>query len=270
MTSDSSRNCRHGREPIRAAAPERSNVSAVGAIRVEKLTMRFGNTCALNEVSVSIPTGCLTTIVGPPGSGKTVLLKSLACELPWGSGAVWIQDVPARLWPSKKREACVRTCPVARGLPCPVFDPTVCGPARDNEGDGRLDSAKGLDESFRLLGVEHLHGRCRATLADRDRRRIELAETLAPFLMNSDARCLHLWLDDPLDGIDNLHQHQLLQWLKGTAASRHTTIVTATDHGLIRLYADHSVLLAGGRVVSEGNPATALRSHYLTEAFEIA
>jgi iron complex transport system ATP-binding protein len=76
-----------------------------------------------------------------------------------------------------------------------------------------------------------------------------------------------LWLDDPLDAIDSLHQHRLLQWLKETARTRQTTLVTATDHAMVRVYADHSILLAGGTLIAEGPPQAALRSHYLTRAF---
>lgn len=57
---------------------------AVGAISVQNLTVRFDSTTALDNVTASVPAGVLTMIVGPPGSGKTVLVKSLACELPWG------------------------------------------------------------------------------------------------------------------------------------------------------------------------------------------
>lgn len=267
MTGNQGRYCRHSADKNLGLKTDFPSSGGGGAIRVEKLTIAFGGRQALNDVTVSIPNGRLTSILGPPGSGKTVLLRSLSCELPWGAGTVWIQDVPAQLWPPKKREACLRTCPMARALSCLGADSAVCGLARSNDSDGDLISAESLDRSLRLLGVEHLKGRCGATLSDRDRRRIALAETLAPFQMPADTASLHLWLDDPLDGIDSLHQHQLLRWLQETAGSRHTTIVTASDHGLIHSYADHVILLAGGRVVAEGSPYTALRSHHLTKAF---
>lgn len=240
---------------------------AVGAISVQNLTVRFDSTTALDNVTASVPAGVLTMIVGPPGSGKTVLMKSLACELPWGSGTVWIQDVPARLWPAKKRDACMCTCPARRGLACPVADPAACSLVRNYGTDGPVNVTFRFREALRLLGVEHLEKRCGPSLADRDRRRLELAFTLAPFLSGSDTRCVHLWLDDPLDGIDNLHQHRLLQWLRETARTRHTTVITATDHGIVRVYADHSILLTEGSLIAEGPPQRALRPDHLTRAF---
>ncbi len=125
-------------------------------------------------------------IVGPPGSGKTVLMKSRSCKLPWGSGTVWIQDVPARLWPSKKRDACMCTCPARRGLACPVADPAACSLVQNYGTGGPVNVTFRFREALRLLGVEHLEKRCGPILADRDRRRLELAFTLAPFLSGSD------------------------------------------------------------------------------------
>jgi ABC-type multidrug transport system fused ATPase/permease subunit len=71
--------------------------AVLDAISVRSLSVRFGATVALDDVTVSVPRSSLTMIVGPPGAGKTVLMKSLSCELEWGGGTIWIQDVPARL-----------------------------------------------------------------------------------------------------------------------------------------------------------------------------
>ena len=90
-------------EPRKVLLQQR--VACAGAICVDNLTIRFGSTVALDKVSVRVPARALTIVVGPGGCGKTTLLKALACEIPWGSGSVIIQQVPARLWPAKKRES---------------------------------------------------------------------------------------------------------------------------------------------------------------------
>ena len=256
-----------GTSPLGNEQVHRVSHRAAGAIHVQSLSMRFGSIAALDDVTVTVPAGVLTMIVGPPGRGKTVLRKSLSCELQWGSGKIWIQDVPARLWPPKKRDACLSVCPKQNDLSCPFADQGICSLLQDPETGKAREYTAGVPESLRLLGLEHLKSRCGPSLAERDRRRLELAFTLAPFLIGSADRCVHLWLDDPLDGIDTLHQHRLLQWLKATSSVRQTTVVTATDHALARVYADHAILLAEGSLISEGPPQRALRSHHLTRAF---
>ena len=77
----------------------------------------------------------------------------------------------------------------------------------------------------------------------------------------------HLWLDDPLDGLDSLHAHRLMHWLADTSAERQTTVVTLMDYGCARSYAHHAILLCEGHVVAAGPPRVALAPAKLTAAF---
>jgi iron complex transport system ATP-binding protein len=203
-------------------------------------------------------------VVGPGGSGKTTLLKALACEIPWGSGRVMIQEVPARLWPAKKRESCMLTCPWRAGGACTVAAEALRNSSGEIEG---WNEDASVEYALDLIGMRHLFGRPRCSLGPRDVARLQLAATLAPFLSQAAQRPVHLWLDDPLDGLDNLHQHRLLQWLRNSAGSRHTTVVTVTDFGLARAYDDHGILLREGCLVASGAPTDALGPAELRRAF---
>lgn len=228
------------------------------AVNVENLTVRYGENVALGNVSAGIPPRALTAVIGPAGSGKTTLLKAMWNELPAGGGSVFIQDLPARLWPPKKREACLYACPAIRPELCPLRSSDTC--------TGPVD-AIAFREALGLLGFRHLEGRAGPDLSERDRGRVELALTIAPFLANARPRASHLWLDDPLDGMDRLHQHRFLRWLQSTAHRRQTTLVTAADDTLMRGYADKVILLSRGTVIAQGSPRTVLSSANLTVAF---
>src|SRR6476620_8495372 len=71
------------------------------AIAVEKVTKRFGDFVALDDVSLSVPDGSLTALLGPSGGGKSTLLRVIAgLEVP-DSGAVLfsgeaVTDLPAQ------------------------------------------------------------------------------------------------------------------------------------------------------------------------------
>lgn len=47
-------------------------------LRVEKLTVRYGDAHVLSGVSFEVPAGCITSVIGPNGAGKTTLLRSIA------------------------------------------------------------------------------------------------------------------------------------------------------------------------------------------------
>jgi iron complex transport system ATP-binding protein len=244
------RQCLHRPDPAREAR----------AIAVEDVTVRFGTATALDRISVTIPLRRLTAVVGPSGAGKTTLLKVLSCELPHGSGEILIEEVPARLWPKKKRESCMLTSLASDCQTCNFVDPCVTGVV--------VPQNEGLRQALGMLGLTHLASRSCASLSARDASRIRLAAALAPLLGHGARRkATHLWLDDPLDGLDNLHAHRLMQWLAETAGERQTTVVALADHGCARSYAHHVILLRGGRVIAAGEPRSALAPARLTDAF---
>lgn len=57
--------------------PNSSAKTANDAIRVERLTVTFAGTSVVEDVSFSVPRGCMTAIIGPNGSGKTTLLRAM-------------------------------------------------------------------------------------------------------------------------------------------------------------------------------------------------
>ena len=61
-------------------------------IRVEGLTKRFGSQVIWNDVSLTLPAGEISVMLGPSGTGKSVFLKTLVGLLKPDAGAIWIQD----------------------------------------------------------------------------------------------------------------------------------------------------------------------------------
>ena len=66
-------------------------------IKVEGASKRFGDFDALNDVTVDVPDGSLTALLGPSGSGKSTLLRAIAGLLPAEQGAVYTCGQPALL-----------------------------------------------------------------------------------------------------------------------------------------------------------------------------
>src|SRR3954470_15210164 len=73
------------------------------SIKVANVTKTFGGFTALNDVSVEIPSGSLTALLGPSGGGKTTLLRVIAGLEQPDSGRVEIEGIEATALPPQRR-----------------------------------------------------------------------------------------------------------------------------------------------------------------------
>jgi len=74
------------------------------AVKVENLTKSFGEITAVNNVSLEVQAGQLFGLLGPNGSGKTTMIKTLTGQLKPNSGSATILDLDAEKNPIKIRE----------------------------------------------------------------------------------------------------------------------------------------------------------------------
>jgi sulfate transport system ATP-binding protein len=73
------------------------------SITVSRISKRFGDFVALDDVSVDLPTGQLTALLGPSGGGKSTLLRIIAGLEAADSGTVEIEGAPATHLPAQQR-----------------------------------------------------------------------------------------------------------------------------------------------------------------------
>src|SRR5205823_7839156 len=85
--------------PAEPVAPQRGDAM----IEARGITKSFGDYVALDDVTVEVPTGSLTALLGPSGSGKSTLLRVIAgLERP-DAGAVWLDGLDVTGRPPQKR-----------------------------------------------------------------------------------------------------------------------------------------------------------------------
>lgn len=209
-------------------------------IKVSSLTYRFpdGST-GLSDVSLDLPAGSRTLLIGSNGAGKTTLLRLLSGKRMSPSGAVNIGGVD----------------PFASGLEGVtylglewVLNPIV---RTDIAVPVLLDSVGGTafperrDELVRVLDID-LRWRMH-TVSDGERRRVQLAMGLIrPWEV--------LLLDEITVDLDLLSRSNFLEWLRGETERRGATVVYAT-HILDNLvgWPTHLVHMAQGKVKEWGD-----------------
>src|SRR3954453_20679399 len=147
------------------------------AIEARNITKRFGDYLALDDVSVAVPDGSLTALLGPSGSGKSTLLRVIAgLETP-DSGTVLIGREEVTNTPARKRGVGFVFQPYAAFKHMTVSENVAFGlTVRKKPKDEKKAKVKELLE---LVGLGHLGDRYPSQLSGGQRQRMARARALA-------------------------------------------------------------------------------------------
>ncbi len=216
------------------------------SIDVRNVTKRFGDFVALDDVSVSLPTGQLTALLGPSGGGKSTLLRVIAGLESADSGTIEIEGVDATRLPAQRRNvgfvfqhyAVFKHMTVAKNV---AFGLEI----------RKRPKAEVVARVAELLALVHLSqfaDRLPAQLSGGQRQRMALARALA-------VEPTVLLLDEPFGALDAKVRKELRDWLRRLHDEVHvTTIFVTHDQEEALEVADEIVVINEGRVEQVGSP----------------
>jgi sulfate/thiosulfate transport system ATP-binding protein len=216
------------------------------AISVQRVTKRFNGFTALESVSLAIPGGSLTALLGPSGSGKSTLLRVIAGLEQPDEGVVSIEGDNVTALPPQKRGV---------GFVFQHYAAFKHMTVRDNVGFGltvrKLPRREIRERVGELLELVQLHGladRYPAQLSGGQRQRMALARALA-------VEPRVLLLDEPFGALDARVRKELRRWLRRLHDEVHVTTVLVThDQEEAMDVADRVALLNEGRIEQIGKP----------------
>jgi sulfate transport system ATP-binding protein len=216
------------------------------SILVQNATRRFGDFTALDDVSVEIPSGSLTALLGPSGSGKSTLLRVIAgLERP-DAGSVEIDGRDATGLPPQRRGV---------GFVFQHYAAFKHMTVRENVAFGlkvarrpKAEIRARVDELLELVQLPGLGDRYPAQLSGGQRQRMALARSLA-------VQPSVLLLDEPFGALDARVRKELRAWLRHLHdEARVTTVFVTHDQEEAMEVADRIVVMNAGRVEQVGGP----------------
>jgi sulfate/thiosulfate transport system ATP-binding protein len=216
------------------------------AIEARGITKRFGDFVALDDVTITVPEGSLTALLGPSGSGKSTLLRVIAgLETP-DAGRVLIEgeDVTGR--PARKREVGFVFQHYAAFKHMTVADNVAFGLKVRRRPRGEIRTR--VAELLELVGLAHLGKRYPSQLSGGQRQRMALARALA-------VEPRVLLLDEPFGALDARVREELRAWLRRLHDDVHvTTIFVTHDQEEAMEISEQIVVVNEGRIEQSASP----------------
>jgi sulfate/thiosulfate transport system ATP-binding protein len=215
-------------------------------IAIERVSKRFGTFQALDDVSLQVPEGSLTSLLGPSGSGKSTLLRVIAgLEAP-DAGRVEIAGADATHVPAQRRGI---------GFVFQHYAAFKHMSVRENVAFGlrirktpRPETTARVDELLGIVGLAGYADRYPSQLSGGQRQRMALARALA-------VRPRVLLLDEPFGALDANVRADLRAWLRRLHDEVHVTTVLVThDQEEAMSVSDTIAVINEGRIEQVGAP----------------
>ena len=216
------------------------------SINITGVSKRFGDFVALDDITVDLPTGQLTALLGPSGGGKSTLLRIIAGLETADAGTVTIEGNEATHLPPQKRNvgfvfqhyAAFKHLSVARNV---AFGLEIRRRPKD-------EIKKRVNELLELVHLSQFAHRLPAQLSGGQRQRMALARALA-------VEPTVLLLDEPFGALYAKVRKELREWLRRLHDEVAVTTVFVThDQEEALEVADEIVVINDGRIEQVGTP----------------
>ena len=235
-------------------------------LTAQELTLGYGDRVVSTHLSIDIPDGALTAIVGPNACGKSTLLRAFVRLLRPTAGQVRFDGREVGSYPTK---ALARSIGFLPQDPIPQENIRV----RQLVGRGRFphqsllsvwspEDERAVGDAMAAAGVADLADRPVDNLSGGQRQRVWVAMVLAQ-------ETSYLLLDEPTSFLDITHQYQLLALLARLRDEGRTVIAVLHDINQACRFADHLVAMKEGRIVAEGAPADIVDVSLLKGVFDL-
>jgi iron complex transport system ATP-binding protein len=233
----------------------------------EHLGLAYDQTPVIADLSLHLPSGRITALVGPNGCGKSTLLRGLARLLVPRRGGVYLDNASIFELSTKglaRRLAILPQGPVApEGLTVRELVAQGRYPHQRWFQQWREEDERVTRHALALTSMVELAARPVDALSGGQRQRAWIAMALAQ-------ETEVLLLDEPTTFLDMAHQLEVLHLLQRLNQEEGRTIVMVLhDINHAARYADHIVAMAGGRVVTSGTPCEVVTPQMLRAVFGV-
>ena len=235
-------------------------------IELRDATLGYGATTVSSGLTLEVPPGSVTMIVGPNGCGKSTALRALARLVRPSEGAVVLDGADIRSLSARQLARRLGLLSQQASAPDGIRVAELVARGRyPHQGALRrwsADDEAAVAEAMRLTGVSELSELPVDRLSGGQRQRVWIAMALAqetPLLL----------LDEPTTFLDLAHQLDVLELCRELAAAGRTVVAVVHDLSQACRYATHLIAMRDGAVVAAGPPAEVVTPELVREVFDV-
>ena len=235
------------------------------AIEIRNISKCYGNKTVVDNVSLTIPAGKITSFIGPNGAGKSTVLSIISRLLSADSGEVLLNNEPLN---HKKSSEIAKQLAILKqsnniNLRLTIEDLVAFGRFPYSKGHLTADDRQFIDNAIAYMDLHDIRHQYIDSLSGGQRQRAYIAMTLA---QDTD----YILLDEPLNNLDMKDSVQIMKVLRQLVTELHKTVVIVIhDINFASCYSDYIIAMKNGKLVQQGEVAHIMQSSVLQDIYDM-
>ncbi len=234
-------------------------------IEVRDIVKKYGDNPVVDNVSLNIEKGKITSFIGPNGAGKSTLLSMISRIMKKDEGEVIIDGRELEKWDTKELAKKIAILKQSNNINVRLTIKEIVNFGRYPHCEGRLtkEDTKYVDEAIEYMQLKDIEDRYLDELSGGQRQRAYIAMVIA---QNTE----YVLLDEPLNNLDMKHSVQMMKVLRGLVDDLGKTVVIVMhDINFTSVYSDKIVILKDGKIVKDDITDAIISKDVLEDVYEI-
>ncbi|MGL5328069.1 MAG: ABC transporter ATP-binding protein [Peptostreptococcaceae bacterium] len=234
-------------------------------IVVKDIIKKYGNKKVVDNVSINIEKGKITSFIGPNGAGKSTALSMITRLMKKDGGEVLIDGKKLENWDSKELSMKMAILKQSNNVNLKLTIRELVSFGRFPHSQGRLtdEDNKFIDEAVEYMKLKDIEDRYLDELSGGQRQRAYIAMVIA---QNTE----YVFLDEPLNNLDMKHSVEMMKVLRNLCDELGKTVILVMhDINYTSCYSDYIVALKDGKIAKHGKTEDIIKKDVLEEIYEM-
>ncbi|MNO56607.1 Iron(3+)-hydroxamate import ATP-binding protein FhuC [compost metagenome] len=234
-------------------------------VKVRGVSKQYGGKTVIDNVSLDIAKGKITSFIGPNGAGKSTLMSMISRLITKDSGEILIEDQEIGKWKNSELAKKISILKQSNHINIKLTVKDLVSFGRFPYSQGRLtkEDHKHIDEAIAYMDLASMQHKFLDELSGGQKQRAFIAMVIA---QNTE----YVLLDEPLNNLDMKHSVQIMKVLRRlTDELGKTVVLVIHDINFASCYSDYIVALKNGVVMKEGTVKEIMESGVLREVYDM-